>query len=123
MKDITIVLANRPGTIADAAEALGEVGINIAGGCGFPAAGEGLFHVLVEDAERARKALEERGMNVRDERDVVVVDVAPQPGALGKVLSRIADAGVNVDLIYATQDGQIVLGADDVDGAQRAVAS
>jgi len=60
-----VILVNRPGTLADAAEALGRAGVNIAGGCGFPAAGEGIFHVLVEDPTTARRALEAAGMEVR----------------------------------------------------------
>jgi hypothetical protein len=35
-KDLTIILTNRPGTLADAAEALGRAGVNIRGGCGVP---------------------------------------------------------------------------------------
>lgn len=67
-KDLTIILTNRPGTLADAAEALGRAGVNIRGGCGFPAGGEGIFHVLVDDPSAARAALSEAGLEVRDER-------------------------------------------------------
>jgi hypothetical protein len=120
-KDLTIVLTNRPGTLADASEALGRAGINIRGGCGFPAGGEGIFHVLVDDAAAARQALSEAGLEVRDERDVVLLGPLPdQPGMLGRTLRPIADAGANVDLIYATADGQIVLSGEDPEAIRRA---
>ncbi|NIT57181.1 MAG: amino acid-binding protein, partial [Phycisphaerae bacterium] len=35
-KDLTVILEDRPGTVADMGEALGKAGINIEGGCGFP---------------------------------------------------------------------------------------
>ncbi len=122
-KDLTVILQNRPGTLADAGEALGREGINIEGACGFPAGNEGILHVLVEDAERARQALERAGLEVRDERDVVVTRIEDRPGAGGELLRRIADAGINVDLVYLTVDGQAVIGADDVERARELIGA
>jgi len=120
-RDLTVVLVNRPGTLADAAEALGRAGVNIAGVCGFPAGEEGIMHVLVDDASGARAALEAAGLEVRNERDVVVLEPLPsQPGTLGSALRRIANAGANVDLIYNTEDGRVVLSGGDVDAIRRA---
>ena len=122
-KDLTVVLANRPGTLAEASEAVGRAGINMLGACGFPAGDEGIFHILVENAEGARGALEAAGQTVRDERDVVLTTVEDVPGGLGRVLQRVADVGINVDLIYLTAGGQLVLGADDVEGARRVLST
>ena len=90
MKDLTVILVNRPGTLADAFEALGGAGVNVVGGCGFPAGEEGVLHVLVEDAAAARTALEGAGLEVRAERDVVVLDRLPaEPGSAGLRKVRI----------------------------------
>jgi len=35
VKDLTVVLEDRPGTAADMGEALGKAGVNIDGFCGF----------------------------------------------------------------------------------------
>ena len=121
-KDLTIVLVDRPGTLADAAEALARAGINIEGACGFACGGEGIFHVLVEDATVARQAIAAAGLEVRDEREVVITRVEDRVGAAGRLLRQIADAGVNVDLIYSTADGRIVLGGGDVAAIERTVA-
>ena len=122
-KDLTVILVNRPGTIADAAEALGSAGVNIEGVCGFPAGGEGVLHVLVENADAGRRALEAAGLEVRAEREVVILGQLPQqPGTLGATLRRIADAGVNVDLVYNTEDGRVVLSGEDVSGLRQAAA-
>lgn len=113
--DLTIILENQPGTLADVGEALGRAGVNMLGACGFPCAGEGILHVLVEDAAGARRAAEEAGFEVRAEREVLVSDIEDRPGALGELARRIADAGVNVDLLYLATDTRVVLGPDDLD--------
>jgi hypothetical protein len=124
MKDLTVILNDKPGTLADAFEALGQAGVNVAGACGFPTAGEGILHVLVEDVDAARRAVEAAGLVVRDERDVVILNPLPnQAGTGGALLRRIANQGVNVDLAYLTEDGRVVLSGDDVPALERAARS
>jgi hypothetical protein len=55
--DLTVGLSDRLGTLAQASDALGRAGINIEGACGFVCEGIGVYHVLVQDAKRARRAL------------------------------------------------------------------
>jgi hypothetical protein len=119
-KDLTVELEDRPGTLADLGEALGNAGVNIDGGCGFPVGGRATLHILVEDAGGARKAIEGAGLSVGDERDVVILDVTDKPGELGAIARRMADAGVNIDLVYLTARGQLVLGVDDLQKARSA---
>jgi len=119
--DLTVILEDRPGTLADLGEALGKTGINIEGGCGFPCEGKGVMHILVEDAATARRALEEAGIEVRGERQVLVLEIEDRPGALGEVSRRIANAGVNIDLAYGASNNRLVLGVDDLDKARAAV--
>ena len=119
--DLTIVLENRPGTLAQLGETLGQAGVNIEGGCGFPCGGEGMIHLLVEDADAAKRSLQEAGIEVRNERPVLVTEVKDRPGELGNLTRRIANAGVNIDLIYLTAKGQLVLGVDDLERARAAL--
>jgi hypothetical protein len=37
------------------------------------------------------------------------------------LLTRIADLGISVDLLYLTADSQLVIGGDDPDGVRRAL--
>lgn len=120
-KDLTVILNNVPGTFASLGEALGGAGINIDGICGFPAEGEGVVHLLVADTAGARSAIEGAGHEVRGEREVLVVDAQDKPGEVGRVCRALADAGVNLDLIYPTNQGQLVLGADDIEKARGAL--
>ncbi|HEV8681723.1 MAG TPA: ACT domain-containing protein [Actinomycetota bacterium] len=119
-KDLAVELEDRPGTLADLGEALGNAGINIDGGCGFPVGGRATLHILVEDATATRKAIEGAGLSVTGERDVVILDVTDKPGELGAIARRMADAGVNIDLVYLTARGQLVLGVDNLEKARSA---
>lgn len=120
-KDLTVILEDRPGTLADIGEALGKAGINIDGCCGFPSEGKGVIHILVEDVGAARRELQQAGLEVRGEREVLVLEVENRPGVFGEVTRRIARAGVNIDLIYLAANTRLVIGADDLDKARAAV--
>jgi hypothetical protein len=120
-KDLTVILQDRPGTIADMGEALGKAGVNIEGGCGFPSEGKGVIHILVEDAVAARKALQQAGLVVRDERQVLVLEIEDRPGVIGNISRRIAKAGVNIDLMYLATNTRLVIGVDDIDKARAAI--
>jgi hypothetical protein len=119
--DITLELENRPGTLAELGEAAGQKGINIEGLCGFPCEGVGVIHVLVDDATEARNAFDGAGIAVTDERQVLVVDIEDRPGAMGALTRRLANAGVNVDLLYLATNTRAVIGVDDLDAARGAL--
>lgn len=121
MNDLTVILKNQPGTLADLGEALGKAGINIEGLCGFPCEGKGVIHILVEDAAAARRALEAIGLEVRGEREVLALEIEDRPGAFGEITRRIANAGLNTDLCYVASNTRLVLGTDDLDKARAAV--
>jgi hypothetical protein len=120
--DLTVALVDRPGSLAQASDVLGRAGVNIEGACGYISEDQGVYHVLVLDAERARRALIDAGFELRDERHVVVTPVENTPGGAARLLRRLADAAVNVDLLYLTVDGRLVIGGSDVPAIRRALA-
>ena len=122
-KDLTVSLEDRPGTLADMGEALGKAGINIEGVSAMTAEGRGIIHILVADAAAARQTLETAGIKVEGETDVVVVDVGGQdkPGTLGAMARRVANAGVNVSLVYIAMGGRGVIATSDNAKAKQAL--
>ena len=114
MIDLTVRLLNQPGTLLRASEALGRAGVNIEGACGYVEGGQGIYHVLVEDPGRASRALIDAGLEIQAERRVAVVAVRNEPGSAAAILRRVAAANVNVDLVYLTVDGRLILGGSDV---------
>jgi hypothetical protein len=120
--DLTVQLQDRPGSLADAGEALGNAGVNIDGVFAYSVADDTFAHILVEDPEAARQALEGAGFRVEGQQDVVVAEVQDRPGVLGAVCRQAADAGVNLSLTYLATDTRLVLAGDDLAGLRRAVA-
>jgi len=123
MNDITIELENRPGALAAMGEALGRAGVSVEGGGAWVVHGVGVAHFLVADGEAARQALAAAGIRVTAVRDVVVQRLKQdEPGQLGKLTRRMAEAHVNIDVLYSDHDHQLVLVVDQVERA-RAVAA
>jgi hypothetical protein len=122
MKDLTVIMEDQPGKLADLGEATGRAGVNIAGFCAMVGDGKGFIHILVEDADAARKALEETGIRVADEREAVVVDLHDKPGAMGEIARDLAEAGVNIDVAYTIFTGvRLVILTEDVESAREAL--
>ena len=122
--DVTVILEDRPGELARLGEVTGAAGVNIDGFAAFTGEGKGVVHVLVaaEGLDTLRDALTYAGMPVADEREVFVVSVSNEPGGLGEVARRLADANVNIDLAYTTFGGvRLVFSTDDVHAAQEAL--
>jgi hypothetical protein len=116
MRDLSIRLENRPGALAEMGEALGSAGVSVEGGGGFVVDGFGIAHFLFEDATAARKALEEKGIEVLADREVLVQRLKQdQPGQLGRISRLMADAGVNIEVIYSDHQNQLILVVDDLE--------
>ncbi|MFX0075976.1 MAG: amino acid-binding protein [Candidatus Hermodarchaeota archaeon] len=125
MKDIAVILENRPGALADMGEILGKNGINMNGLCGIPLNDEAIIHILVEDETVAKYVLESAGFKVSAVREVLVLDIghiAGKPGSGGKMARKIGNVGVNIDLIYLAEHNKIVIGVDDIKRARNALS-
>lgn len=115
MKDLAIALENRPGALAEMGDALGTAGVSVEGGGAFVVNGRGVAHFLFEDGTAARRGLEAAGITVLEERDVLVQRLnQSEPGQLGKITRRMAEAGVNIEIMYSDHDHQVILVVDDI---------
>jgi hypothetical protein len=123
--DLTVVLKDQPGQLATLGEATGAAGVNIEGMCAFTGEGRGIIHLLIADdaVQRAVAALQEAGMGVADQREALVIDIADKPGSLGELARELADAGVNIELLYTTFGGiKLVIATDDMENARAALS-
>jgi len=119
VRDLAIRLENRPGALAEMGETLGSAGVSVEGGGAFVFDGLGIAHFLFADTVAARKALEEKGIEVLAEREVLVQRLhQDQPGQLGKISRMMAEAGVNIEVIYSDHQNQLILVVDDFEKGQ-----
>ena len=123
-RDFTVIHQDEPGQLARLGEATGQAGANIRGLAAFTGEGHGVIHLLFDDddAPRARAAIEEAGLGLADDREVLVVDVNDKPGTLGELARELAAASVNIELAYAAYGGvRLVIATDDLENARAAL--
>jgi hypothetical protein len=120
-KQLTVQLANKPGTLAQVAQALGKAKVNMRALAVF----EGRVKIIADDPAKGRDALQKEGLYASIE-DCLTVDMADQPGSLGDICSRLAGAGINIDYAYTgiTQSAGkavVVMVVSDLDKAAKIV--
>ena len=120
MHDVEILLDDRPGSLAEVGEALGNAGVSTDGGGAFVTDGRGVGHFLFEDGHVAARALEAAGIRVNNVSEVVALKLRQgEPGQLGKLCRRMALAGVNIVVQYSDHSNQLILVVDDLESAAR----
>jgi hypothetical protein len=121
MIDLVIDVENSPGALADVAAAISDAGVNIAAATCIGPGDRAELHILVKHAEAARHSLAISHLAVTREREVVVVDVEDRPGVLVDLTRKVAQAGINLDLVYVATQNRLVFGAADLDGLRAAL--
>jgi hypothetical protein len=112
--DLVIDVENSPGALARVADAISDAGVNIAAATCLGPGDRAELHILVPHGEAAKHALAISHVAITGEREVVVVEVEDRPGILADLTHKIAQAGVNLDLIYVATRNRIVFGAEDI---------
>ena len=114
--EFTVILEDRPGTLARLGAVLGDAAVNIEAIHGISREESGLVQFVPDDGGQAARALAAAGIPYQT-REVLVVKLLDEPGTLGDVALVMAQAGINIDSVYVTTRGHVVLGVDDVKGA------
>jgi hypothetical protein len=119
--DLVIDIENTPGALAEVAGAINDAGVNLAAATCLRPGERAELHILVPHVEAAKHLLAISHLAVTREREVVVVDVTDRPGVLADLARKIAQAGVNIDLVYVATRNRIVFGSDDIDALRAAL--
>ena len=101
MKQFTVTIDNRPGAVAGIAKTLGNAKVNILALLGTAEGTSGTVQLVVEDARRAKKALDEARLTYK-ETTTEEYELPNKPGALAQMLEKLANRGINLNSIYAT---------------------
>src|SRR5690242_1768078 len=96
LRQLSLFLENRPGQLRAPCEALARAGVDILTMSLADTDQFGLLRLVVRDAERGRRALEEAGMVV-NVADVVPIEVDDRPGGLAAVLAALEEAQIGVE--------------------------
>jgi len=119
--EFQVVLEDKLGALARLGDILGDARVNIEAIHGVSLEQGGLVQFVPNDPEAAARALDASGV-AYTWRDVLIVRVLDEPGMLGDVALVMSTAGININSIYVTSHGHVVLGVDDVVGATQVAA-
>jgi hypothetical protein len=124
LEEITIVVDDQPGTLAQVGELLGNAGVNIETLCASVHDGHGVIHFVVDDGEEAGEILAQNGFKVEGSRPVLTVTLDDSPGELGSYCRKLAEAGVNISSAYVAKRGggetELIIAVDNLEVAATA---
>lgn len=114
--DLVIEVDNQPGALAAVAAAVSDAGVNLAAATCLGKGERTELHILVPHAEPVRHALAvTHQASITREREVAVVEVDDdKPGVLADLTRSIAEAGVDLDLVYVATHNRVVFGSPDL---------
>ncbi len=100
LPQLSVFLENRPGSLMEPLKVLAAADINLVSISLADTEQFGILRLVLKDWEFAKSVLEKDGWVV-NVTDVVAVDVDDQPGGLVKMLAVLAQAGINIEYMYA----------------------
>src|SRR5512133_4166934 len=123
-KELKFKVPDRPGMLGEVAGALGEKKVNLRAINAWVEGTEGVVRIVVDKHAAAKKLLAQKGWQP-EERDVVEIELADKPGALGDAATRLGNAGVNITHVFVGTGGArkatVFLGVSDAAAAAKAL--
>ena len=122
ISQLSIFVENRPGTLYEITDTLGHAGVDIRAMSIADTKDFGIMRLIVNDIEKAKKALEDNGYVV-SETPVIAAAVFDRPGALTDIMKLLANNGINIEYMYAfitisKQHAYTVIRVEDNDRAE-----
>jgi hypothetical protein len=120
---LILTLPSKPGVLASVSRALADARVNIVALSAAEAAGRGKIRMIVNNPGAAKRALKKAKYRVSDEQ-AFTVRVGNKPGALSRVVQKLAKARVNIKSAYATTAGRratVVITVGNVAKARRLI--
>ncbi len=99
LKQLSLYVENKKGTMRNITSILKEEEINILGSVNNDGAEYGIIRMVVSAPERAHEALKKAGYMCRLV-DVMGFELADEVGNLNSLLGALSDSNINIDYIY-----------------------
>lgn len=105
MKQLTVVMDDRVGLLADMSYILGKAKINIDGISVEVHGGKGIINLVVKDEKKATILLKANGYNVLSS-EMLIVKLKDEPGELSEISKKLTAAKVNIENLYLLVRGE-----------------
>lgn len=128
LNQISVFVENRPGKLQQLTDALAQNNINMRALSLAETSDFGIVRIIVDDVDATSSVLKNDGF-VHTITKVLGIAIPDEPGGLNRVLSVLAEAGVNVEYMYAflgrIADDQacMICHVQDPEAAVRALAA
>ena len=121
ISQLSIFAENKPGILGEITKELGKANVDIRAMSIAASTDFGIFSLIVNDIEKAKKALSDAEFVV-SETKVLAVAVPDTPGALTDMMTILSENGINIEYMYAfvtvsKQNAYVVLRVLDNDAA------
>ncbi len=125
LKQLTIFVENKQGTLVDITDILAKNNVNMRALSIADTQDFGILRLIVDNNDVATKALQDAGYLIKMT-DVVGVKIGDQPGKLSKALEVLDEAKINMEYLYAfmartEKHAYVVLRVADNDAAEKAL--
>ena len=100
MRQISVFLENKPGTLERMTQALADGGVNLRAISMAEAADYGIARIIVDDLIGASTVLKDADF-VISLTPVLAYEIPNEPGGLNKLLMRFTQAGINIEYMYS----------------------
>lgn len=116
--EFTVQIQDRPGELAKLTEALRKGGVNILALHATSCPDQGMVQFVTNNPDATVEALKTVSIayNVRE---VLLLPLKEEPEALVRLATAIAEEGININALYVTNQGQVVLDTDNLMSAQK----
>lgn len=124
LKQVSVFVENRPGRLRTMLQALHDAEVNIRALSIADTSDFGIVRMILSDMESGLKALRDKGLTASTT-DVLRVELPDQPGGLLlAAIAPLADAGLNIEYVYAFVDQPLqkaaaVIKVSDLDKAKK----
>ena len=100
MKQLSIFIENKRGTLLTVLNALKDAGIQIIASTISDTQDFGIYRIICDDPERAFIVLKEQGITATLA-DVFAIQLEDKPGEAARVLAIFAEAGISIAYMYS----------------------
>ncbi|MBE6498130.1 MAG: acetolactate synthase [Methanobrevibacter sp.] len=119
IKQLSIFLQNRMGSLSKPLEVLTDAGINIRAMCMADTSEFGILRLVVDDPMKGKEALEENNFLVKIT-EIIGVEMNDAPGGLTDILKVIKENKIDLEYLYAfshdkSEKAILLLHASDID--------
>ncbi len=125
IKQLSVFLENRPGTLDEALKILKNAGVNIKTLSLADTSEFGIMRIIADNPDEAKQAMKAAGYT-SIVNEVISVELRHEVGYLAGIVEKLSSAGINIEYMYASpsdkSEAKMIIKTDDAVKAEKAIA-